>query len=107
MKLRFAFTTAGLLAVVGCASLFGVDGYSDSTEELCELLERCYQVKDCRDRLGPRLDAASASERSDWLSAISDQASSSAARRDAASTLLPSAGRRRRSARARKSVAAS
>ncbi len=74
MKLRFAFTTAGLLAVVGCASLFGVDGYSDSTEELCELLERCYQVKDCRDRLGPRLDAASASERSDWLSAISDQA---------------------------------
>lgn len=74
MKLRYALSATALLAPFGCASLLGVDAYSDSTEELCQLLEQCYQVKDCRGRLGPRLDAASADERKSWLSAVTDQA---------------------------------
>ncbi|MCC6903066.1 MAG: hypothetical protein IT377_29115, partial [Polyangiaceae bacterium] len=74
MRLRFVFALVAVLAPVGCASLLGVDGYSDSTEELCRLLEQCYQVEDCRARLAPRLDAANETERSQWLSAVTDQA---------------------------------
>ena len=43
MKLRYALSATALLAPFGCASLLGVDAYSDSTEELCQLLEQCYR----------------------------------------------------------------
>jgi len=61
-------STATLLA--SCTSLLGMNDYHDSVSELCDLLERCYDEKDCENRIGSSLAAAPANDRAAWLSAV-------------------------------------
>jgi hypothetical protein len=72
---------ATLLALAGtgmvlasCSSLFGFDEYDDATTELCDLAQKCYGFSACDGHVGPKLDGASAPERSDWLAAIPTKA---------------------------------
>ncbi|MFO0564590.1 MAG: hypothetical protein U0263_02950 [Polyangiaceae bacterium] len=63
-----------LSSVASCSSLFGLDDYTDSAGELCDLLEKCYDFQSCATHVEPKLDAASSSVRSEWLSAVSSKA---------------------------------
>lgn len=61
----------GVLALLpSCNSLFGFDEYSDSTSDLCDLAQKCYDFADCESHVGPKLDGADADTRSEWLAAI-------------------------------------
>lgn len=61
---------AGLALLPSCSSLFGLDDYSDSTDDLCDLAQKCYDFAACESHVGPKLDGASADARSEWLAAI-------------------------------------
>ena len=64
----------GATLLASCSSLFGLDEYSDSTEDLCDLAQKCYEFSGCESHVGPKLDGASAEERSEWLAAIPSKA---------------------------------
>src|SRR5262245_30093254 len=55
--------SAALAGIVlpSCSAVVGVDGYQDATEELCNLLERCFggKLNDCVGHVRTRVVAAS------------------------------------------------
>ena len=60
---------------VNCVSLLQLDGYSDATVELCELIGQCFgddYYSACSSHSGARLTDADATERSAWLLMFAD-----------------------------------
>lgn len=66
------FVAIGVLSG-SCSSILGVDEYKSSTDDLCELLVACYDFPACSQHVGGSLDGASASQRTAWLVAFSDE----------------------------------
>lgn len=69
-----ATVSLSALGLLSCASLLGVEDYKDSTGELCDLLESCYNYENCSQHIGPPLDSASPAVRTLWLASLSDKA---------------------------------
>ena len=67
--LTFSILTAS------CINILDLEGYSDATIDLCQLIEECFgstYFPECDDHAGPRLMTADARERSSWLVAFAD-----------------------------------
>lgn len=71
LALFLVFALGTLLG--SCSSLLGVDDYKSSSDDLCELLVACYDFPACNQHVGGSLDAASATDRTAWLVAFSDE----------------------------------
>lgn len=62
------------LAAASCSSLIGADEYEDSAGAICGMIFVCYgDDPACKQRVDQRLDQASSSVRSAWLTALTDE----------------------------------
>jgi hypothetical protein len=63
-----------VLAMIGasCRAVFGINGYEDSIDVLCDLLDRCYEggAGECRARTRRKIEAESAEPWEQWLSEV-------------------------------------
>jgi hypothetical protein len=71
-----AGATIGLACTTAasCTSIFGLDGFRNAAESLCDKLEACDPGKhpDCRQHINTSLDAASPGARQKWLEQLRD-----------------------------------
>ena len=78
VRLVMALVIGGCVAVTSssCVGALDLDEYATATDELCDLLDRCFGADffpDCHEHAGPRLTAADAMQREQWLTIFSDR----------------------------------
>lgn len=74
MALLIAFGVA--VTSSSCVNALDLDEYADATDELCDLLDRCFGTDyfpECHEHTGPRLTTADGAQREQWLSIFSDR----------------------------------
>lgn len=67
---------ASVLALVGasCRSVLGLEGYEESVDAICKIIDRCTDdpTRDCRERVGTRLQGAETANNEPWSKWLSD-----------------------------------
>lgn len=65
-----------LVGIGSCTSVLDLDGHASVAEEMCTLLDRCYDADDsarCRPTIEGHLNEASSPVRAQWLKSITDR----------------------------------